>query len=305
MKIAFIGLGNMGAPMATNLIKAGFEVHVFDLVEEALKALEAEGATVGRSALEITDGADVVVSMLPAGRHVRGLYLGTDSLGTDSEPGLFSRLSSGPLIIDASTISPDDARVVGAAATEHGLRYLDAPVSGGIGGAQAGTLTFIVGGVAEDFESARPVLEAMGKNIFHAGPVGSGQVAKICNNMLLGILMSGTAEALALGVRNGMDPAVLSEIMKQSSGGNWALNVYNPWPGVMEGSAASRDYRGGFLTDLMIKDLGLAWQLALESGAPVPMGSEARNLFMQHSAQGNGKLDFSSIQWFYRAGMES
>lgn len=325
MKIAFIGLGNMGAPMAINLIKAGFEVHVFDLVEEALKSLEAEGARVGRSALEIADGADVLVSMLPAGRHVRGLYLGTDSLGTDSlgtdspgadspgtnsEPGLFSRLSVsrpsfGPLIIDASTISPDDARSVGAAATEHGLRYLDAPVSGGIGGAQAGTLTFIVGGLAEDFEAAKPVLEAMGKNIFHAGPVGSGQVAKICNNMLLGILMSGTAEALALGVRNGMDPAVLSEIIKQSSGGNWALNVYNPWPGVMEGSAASRDYQGGFLTDLMVKDLGLAWQLALESGAPVPMGSGARNLFMQHSAQGHGQLDFSSIQWFYRAGMET
>ncbi|ERL52691.1 3-hydroxyisobutyrate dehydrogenase [Halomonas huangheensis] len=300
MKIAFIGLGNMGAPMATNLVKAGFEVHVFDLVAEALKALEAEGATPGSSALEVARDADVVVSMLPAGRHVRSLYL-----GTDDNPGLFSRLNSKPLIIDASTISPDDARVVGGAAAEHGLRYLDAPVSGGIAGAHAGTLTFIVGGAAEDFVTAQPVLDVMGKNIFHAGPVGSGQVAKICNNMLLGILMSGTAEALALGVRNGMDPTVLSEIMKQSSGGNWALNVYNPWPGVMDGSAASRDYQGGFLTDLMAKDLGLAWELALGSGAAVPMGSQARNLFVQHSAQGNGKLDFSSIQWLYRAGMES
>ena len=171
-----------------------------------------------------------------------------------------------------------------------------------MGGAKAGTLTFIVGGPEAGFDKARPVLEAMGKNIFHAGDHGAGQVAKICNNMLLGILMSGTAEALALGVKNGMDPAVLSEIMKQSSGGNWALNVYNPWPGVMEGSAASRDYQGGFLTDLMAKDLGLAWELALGSKSTVPMGSQARNLFALHSAQGNGGLDFSSIQNLYRAG---
>uniref|UniRef100_UPI003569EA0D 3-hydroxyisobutyrate dehydrogenase n=1 Tax=Halomonas sp. TaxID=1486246 RepID=UPI003569EA0D len=209
-----------------------------------------------------------------------------------------------PLIIDASTISPEDARIVGTAAIEHGLTYLDAPVSGGINGAWAGTLTFIVGGDASGYEQARPVLEVMGTNIFHAGETGSGQVAKICNNMLLGVLMSGTAEALALGVRNGMDPAVLSEIMKQSSGGNWALNVYNPWPGVMDGSAASRDYQGGFLTDLMAKDLGLAWELALMSKASVPMGSQARNLFALHSAQGNGGLDFSSIQTLYRAGEE-
>ncbi|MDX5435419.1 MAG: 3-hydroxyisobutyrate dehydrogenase, partial [Halomonas sp.] len=202
-------------------------------------------------------------------------------------------------------ISPQDARIVGEAAAERGLTYLDAPVSGGVGGAQAGTLTFIVGGSQAGFEQARPVLEGMGKNIFHAGEIGAGQVAKICNNMLLGILMSGTAEALALGVKNGLDPAVLSEIMKQSSGGNWALNVYNPWPGVMEGSAASRDYQGGFLTDLMAKDLGLAWELALGCKATVPMGSQARNLFALHAAQGNGGLDFSSIQKLYRSGEES
>ncbi|MCE8010852.1 3-hydroxyisobutyrate dehydrogenase [Billgrantia desiderata] len=297
MKIAFIGLGNMGAPMAHNLVKAGHEVSVFDLVEAAMKHLESAGARACASAQSAASGAEVVISMLPAGQHVRRLYL-----GRDDSPGLFDALEGKPLIIDASTISPEDARAVGAGAEQRGLTYLDAPVSGGVGGAQAGTLTFIVGGSQAGFEQARPVLEAMGKNIFHAGEVGAGQVAKICNNMLLGILMSGTAEALALGVKNGLDPAVLSEIMKQSSGGNWALNVYNPWPGVMQGSAASRDYQGGFLTDLMAKDLGLAWELALGCKATVPMGSQARNLFALHAAQGNGGLDFSSIQKLYRAG---
>ncbi|MDX5379679.1 MAG: 3-hydroxyisobutyrate dehydrogenase [Halomonas sp.] len=297
MKIAFIGLGNMGAPMALNLVKAGHEVSVYDLVDTAMRRLEEAGARAAASAQDATNGAEVVISMLPAGQHVRRLYMGQPDAS-----GLFDALEGKPLIIDASTISPQDARTVGEAAAERGLSYLDAPVSGGVGGAQAGTLTFIVGGSQAGFEQARPVLEAMGKNIFHAGEVGAGQVAKICNNMLLGILMSGTAEALALGVKNGLDPAVLSEIMKQSSGGNWALNVYNPWPGVMEGSAASRDYQGGFLTDLMAKDLGLAWELALGCKATVPMGSQARNLFALHAAQGNGGLDFSSIQKLYRAG---
>ncbi len=297
MKIAFIGLGNMGAPMAINLVKAGHDVSVFDLVDSAMKRLEEAGARACAGAQSAASGADVIISMLPAGQHVRRLYL-----GRENAPGLFDAIEGKPLIIDASTISPEDARAVGAAAAERGLSYLDAPVSGGVGGAQAGTLTFIVGGSQAGFEQARPVLEAMGKNIFHAGEIGAGQVAKICNNMLLGILMSGTAEALALGVKNGLDPAVLSEIMKQSSGGNWALNVYNPWPGVMEGSAASRDYQGGFLTDLMAKDLGLAWELALGSKAAVPMGSQARNLFALHAAQGNGGLDFSSIQNLFRAG---
>jgi len=300
MHIAFIGLGNMGAPMAINLVKAGHSVTVFDLVESAIQALEAEGAQRAASAEAAAHGADAVISMLPAGAHVKGLYL-----GRDGDPGLFDTLEGKPLLIDSSTIAPDDAREVGAAAAKCGFTYLDAPVSGGVGGAKAGTLTFIVGGDAAGFEQAKPLLEAMGKNIFHAGEVGAGQVAKICNNMLLGILMSGTAEALALGVKNGMEPAVLSEIMKQSSGGNWALNVYNPWPGVMEGAAASRDYQGGFLTDLMAKDLGLAWELALGSKSSVPMGSQARNLFALHSAQGSGQLDFSSIQTLYRQGEDS
>lgn len=296
MRIAFIGLGNMGAPMASNLIKAGHDVTVFDLVDTAIRQLEAEGATSAASAAEAANNAEAVISMLPAGAHVKGLYLGQEGQGT----GLLELLESKPLIIDASTIAPDDARLVSEAARKRGIHFLDAPVSGGVGGARAGTLTFIVGGPEIAFQQARPILEAMGKNLFHAGEAGAGQVAKICNNMLLGILMSGTAEALALGVENGLDPAVLSEIMKQSSGGNWALNVYNPWPGVMENVPASKGYQGGFLVDLMAKDLGLAWELALGSRSAVPMGSQARNLFTLHAAQGSGKLDFSSIQRLYR-----
>lgn len=297
MQIAFIGLGNMGAPMASNLLKAGHDVVVFDLVEAAIQALEAAGARRAATAGEAVPGAEMVISMLPAGSHVRGLYL-----GRDGQPGLLDQLEEKPLIIDASTIAPDDARIVGEAARERGLGYLDAPVSGGVGGAKAGTLTFIVGGSQANFTRAKPVLDAMGKNIFHAGDIGAGQTAKICNNMLLGILMSGTAEALALGVKNGLDPSVLSEIMKQSSGGNWALNVYNPWPNVMESAPASNGYQGGFLVDLMAKDLGLAWELAMGSKSSVPMGSQARNLFALHAAQGNGRLDFSSIQRLYRPG---
>lgn len=186
------------------------------------------------------------------------------------------------------------------AAAAKDLAFIDAPVSGGVGGATAGTLTFICGGEVATYNKARPVLEAMGKNIFHAGPHGAGQVAKICNNMMLAILMAGTSEALALGVKNGLDPAVLSEIMKQSSGGNWALNLYNPWPGVMEGVPASRDYQGGFLVNLMTKDLGLAFDNAVANQASIPMGSLARNLFQLHAGQGNGQLDFSSILRLYK-----
>ncbi|WP_129138522.1 3-hydroxyisobutyrate dehydrogenase [Modicisalibacter coralii] len=299
MQIAFIGLGNMGAPMAVNLVKAGHSVMVFDLVEAAMQVVEEAGARRGASAREAAEGAEVVVSMLPAGEHVKALYL-----GGDDQPGLLDELTERPLLIDASTIAPEDAREVAGEAARRGLSYLDAPVSGGVGGARAGTLTFIVGGSDAGFAQARPVLEAMGKNVFHAGDSGAGQVAKICNNMLLGILMSGTAEALALGVKNGLEPAVLSEIMKQSSGGNWALNVYNPWPGVMEQAPASNDYQGGFLVDLMNKDLGLATNLALASRAPIPMGGQARNLYALHASQGSGRLDFSSIQRLYRAGEE-
>src|SRR5690606_15744010 len=224
--IAFIGLGNMGNPMASNLLKAGHQLRVFDLSASALEALCAEGAQPAPSAAQAVQGVDAVISMLPASEHVEDLYLGDGAL--------LSHIPRSALVIDSSTIAADTARKVAEAASAQGLRFLDAPVSGGVGGARAGTLTFICGGEADAFEQARPLLADMGKNIFHAGPSGAGQVAKICNNMLLAVWMTGPCEALALGARNGLDPAVLSEIMKQSSGGNWALNVYNPWPGVME-----------------------------------------------------------------------
>lgn len=291
-KITFIGLGNMGGPMAGNLVKAGHDVTVFDLSKDAVAALVSEGAKTAETAHDATKGAECVITMLPAGKHVEAVYLGED--------GLLAALPEGTLVIDSSTISPETARSVAEQAEAKHIPFLDAPVSGGVGGAKAGTLSFICGGDEDTFNKAKPILESMGKNIFHAGDHGAGQVAKICNNMLLAILMAGTSEALALGVKNGLDPAVLSEVMKQSSGGNWALNVYNPWPGVMDGVPASRDYEGGFLVNLMNKDLGLAFDNAVKNQAAIPMGSLARNLFTLHAEQGNGTLDFSSIQRFYK-----
>ena len=286
-QIAFIGLGNMGGPMAQNLLKAGYQVTVFDLSPTAIQTLANAGATVATSAQDAVRNANIVISMLPASRHVEALYLG--------ENGLLAHIPKGTLVIDCSTIAAQTAINVAKVATSLGLTMLDAPVSGGTGGAIAGTLTFIVGGEATDLERARPILTAMGKNIFHAGGHGAGQTAKICNNMLLGIQMIGTAEALALGVANGLDPHVLSDIMVKSSGRNWSLELYNPYPGVMENVPASRGYSGGFGVDLMLKDLGLATETALNAQASIPLGEMARNLYALHSKTGAGGLDFSSI----------
>ena len=286
-QIAFIGLGNMGGPMAQNLLKAGYQVTVFDLSPTAIQTLANAGATVATSAQDAVRNANIVISMLPASRHVEALYLG--------ENGLLAHIPKGTLVIDCSTIAAQTAINVAKVATSLGLTMLDAPVSGGTGGAIAGTLTFIVGGEATDLERARPILTAMGKNIFHAGGHGAGQTAKICNNMLLGIQMIGTAEALALGVANGLDPHVLSDIMVKSSGRNWSLELYNPYPGVMENVPASRGYSGGFGVDLMLKDLGLATETALNAQASIPLGEMARNLYALHSKAGAGGLDFSSI----------
>ncbi|BEP49439.1 MULTISPECIES: 3-hydroxyisobutyrate dehydrogenase [Variovorax] len=291
MKIAFIGLGHMGGPMALNLRKAGFAVKAFDLSDEACKKYAAEGLAIAASAAESVTDADVVISMLPASAHVEGLFLGSGG----SKPGLLDSIRAGTLVIDSSTIAAATSRKVADAAAAKGIAMIDAPVSGGTGGAIAGTLTFMVGGEADDLERARPVLEKMGANIFHAGGVGAGQTAKICNNMLLGILMIGTSEALALGVANGLDPKVLSEIMRRSSGGNWALEKYNPMPGVMETAPASKNYAGGFGTDLMLKDLGLAQENATAVRAATPLGGLARSLYAAHSLAGHGALDFSSV----------
>jgi len=285
--VGFIGLGNMGGPMASNLAKAGHKVKAFDLSEEALKAIVADGAQAAKTAEEAIDGAEFVVSMLPADRHVKGVYLGDN--------GLINKLSKDQLVIDCSTISSDTAMFVGEELEKAGIAFIDAPVSGGVGGAKAGTLTFICGGTESNVDRARTVLNDMGKNVFRAGDVGAGQIAKICNNMLLSVLMVGTSEALQLGKANGLDPKVLSEIMLASSGRNWTLEVYNPCPGVMENVPSSNDYQGGFLVDLMAKDLGLAQQTALESGAATPMGSLTRNLYHSWCEQGHGRQDFSSI----------
>ncbi len=233
--IAFIGLGNMGGPMAENLLAAGLKVQVFDLMPEAVKKLESAGAVAAPTVEDAVKGADTVVTMLPAGEHVRAVYLGDHSGGV----GLLNMVEDATFLIDSSTIDPQSARIVAQCAAEKGLDFVDAPVSGGVAGAKAGTLTFIVGGSDSAFEKAESVLKHMGKNIFHAGKAGDGQMGKICNNLMLGILMSGTCEALNLGIDNGLDPKVLSNIMLQSSGRNWALELYNPCPGVMETAPAS------------------------------------------------------------------
>ena len=287
-KIAFIGLGHMGLPMACNLVKAGHSVSGFDLVPSALEQLVNAGGKAAASAREAIEGVQVVVSMLPASRHVEGLYLGED--------GLLAYITPGSLVLECSTIAPDSARKVHKAAAELGIDLLDAPVSGGTAGAAAGTLTFMTGGSAATLERAREVLGAMGKNIFHAGAEGAGQVAKVCNNQLLAVHMIGTAEAMALGVANGLEPAALAEIMRLSSGGNWSLEKYNPWPGVMDNVPASRDYSGGFAAELMTKDLGLAQESAQSTGSSTPMGALALQLYRMMIKRGEGKLDFSAVQ---------
>lgn len=285
--VAFIGLGNMGGPMAVNLVKAGHDVAVFDLSQTALDQLQEAGASVAASAAEAAKGVDYVISMLPAGKHVAGTYLG--------DQGLLAQLDDSTTVLDCSTIDAATARKVGEAAAELGIGFMDSPVSGGVAAAAAGTLAFMCGGSAETFEKARLVLQDMGKNIFHAGPAGAGQVAKGCNNMLLAVHMIGTCEALEMGARNGLDPKVLSEIMLASSGRNWSLEVYNPYPGVMDTAPASNDYQPGFMVDLMLKDLGLALEIAEQSDFENPMGRLARELYSQHQAAGNGARDFSSI----------
>lgn len=287
-QIAFIGLGHMGLPMARNLLNAGHTLSVFDLVASAVNELAAQGARAAISAADAVSAAEVVISMLPASRHVEGLYLG--------DAGLLSVIAPGSLVLECSTIAPEAARKVHQAAAARGIALLDAPVSGGTAGAAAGTLTFMVGGDAATLERARPILANMGKNIFHAGPEGAGQVAKVCNNQLLAVHMIGTAEAMALGVANGLDPATLAEIMRQSSGGNWSLEKYNPWPGVMPNAPASKDYRDGFAAELMAKDLGLAQEAAQTTASSTPMGALALQLYRLLLKQGQGKLDFSAVQ---------
>lgn len=285
MKIAFIGLGNMGGGMAANLAKAGHEVRAFDLSEEALARAVEAGCNRAASAAEAIAGAEAVVTMLPAGKHVAGVY----------EADVFPHAAPGTLLLDCSTIDVATARANIEAATAKGLVAVDAPVSGGIAAANAGTLTFMVGGTDEAFARAEPILAKMGKAVIHAGDAGAGQAAKICNNMLLGASMIATCETLALAQKLGLDPQKFFDIASVSSGQCWSLTSYAPLPGVGPATPADNDYKGGFAAALMLKDLRLAMEAAASVDADVPMGSKARELYEAFVAEDKDHLDFSAI----------
>ena len=285
--VGFIGLGNMGAPMMRNLLKAGHAVKAFDLSESARNAAKDAGASPAASAQDAARDVQVVVTMLPAGAHVKSVMLG--------EAGLFAVASPGTLFIDSSTIDVATARLVAEEAAKAGHKMIDAPVSGGVGGAEAGTLTFMVGGPDAAFAAAKPFLEVMGKTIVHAGGPGNGQAAKICNNMLLGISMIGTCEAFALAEKLGLEHQKLFDIASKSSGQNWSMTTYCPVPGPVPTSPANRDYKAGFAAAMMLKDLKLAVEAAQASGATVPLGAEATQLYSMMVGAGEGGLDFSGI----------
>ena len=284
MKIAFIGLGNMGGGMAANLVKAGHEVNAFDLSEEALAAARDNGCTTFTDASEAVQGVDGVVSMLPNGAIVKSVYEGS----------VIGKAPEGAVLLDCSTIDVATAKEVIARAEAAGYDMVDAPVSGGIAAANGGTLTFMVGGTVKAFARAEEVLNAMGKAVIHAGDAGAGQTAKICNNMLLAISMIGTAEAMKMAEKLGLDPQKFYEISSQSSGYCWSLNAYTPLPGVGVESPADKDYQGGFATGLMLKDLKLAMDAAQTADAATPLGRHAKELYEQF-AEDNAGLDFSAI----------
>jgi len=287
MKIGFIGLGHMGNPMARNLLKHGHALKIYDVVPELVKKLATEGCEVATSAADCAKGVEVVITMLPSSPHVRSVYIG--------EYGVLNGAARGTPLIDSSTIDPLTSREVAMDAKAKGCPMVDAPVSGGVGGAEAGTLTFMVGGDARDFEAAKPVLQAMGKNIVHCGGVGNGQVAKICNNMMLAIEMIATSEGMTLAAKLGMDPKVFAAIVNTSSGRCWSSDTYNPFPGVLENVPASRAYAGGFGSDLMLKDLTLVTDAAKVAKHPVMLGAMAQQIYQKHSVDGNGAKDFSSV----------
>ena len=285
MKIAFIGLGNMGGGMAANLVKAGHTVRAFDLAAEALERAREHGCETFSTVQDAVAGVDAVVSMLPNGKIVDSVY----------RSDVISHAPSGALLLDCSTIDVATARSVAEAATAAGYEMVDAPVSGGIAAASGGTLTFMVGGPDEAFAKAQPILAAMGKAVIHAGGSGAGQAAKACNNMLLGIHMIGTCEAFAMAQRLGLDPQTFYDISSVSSGQCWSMTSYCPVPGVGPQSPADNGYQGGFATALMLKDLKLAMDAAKTAGSEVPMGQRATELYEAFAAAGNGGMDFSAI----------
>ncbi len=292
-KVGFIGLGNMGLPMAANLIKAGHAVSGFDVNEDVCARLAAEGGTKAQSIAEACKDADVLITMLPAGEHVREVYLG--------EGGVLAAVAPATLLIDSSTIDVETAREVAQAAQAKGLAMIDAPVSGGVAGAQAATLTFMVGGADDAFERARPLLEAMGKTIVHAGGPGNGQAAKICNNMILGASMIVVAEAFLLAEKLGLDAQKLFDISSKSSGQCWSMTSYCPVPGLVPTSPANRDYKAGFTAAMMLKDLKLAQAAARATRATTPLGAGAAAVYERFVDSGDGGVDFSGIIRYLRA----
>lgn len=287
MHIAFIGLGNMGAPMARNLLKAGHALTVFDVNAAAVAALGEAGAARAGSAREAAAEAEFVITMLPAAAHVRRVYQGDD--------GVLVGVRAGVPLVDCSTIDPATVRELAAAAGRQGNALADAPVSGGTGGAQAGTLTFMVGAEPALYERLVPVLSGMGRNVVRCGDTGTGQVAKICNNLILGISMIGVSEAMALGERLGIDAKVLAGIVNTSTGRCWSSDTYNPYPGVIDTAPAARGYTGGFGAELMLKDLGLANDAARSVRQPLFLGALAQQVYQAMCQRGDGQLDFSGV----------
>src|ERR1700761_7519688 len=287
--IAFIGLGNMGGPMAANLVKAGHKVVAFDLVEASRNQAKADGAAIAESAAGSVKGADVVVTMLPAGKHVLSVW-------NDVVPSM----GKGALIIDCSTIDVESAKQAHALAAKHGIASVDAPVSGGTGGAKGATLTFMCGGEDKAFAAARPVLEKMGKKIVHCGGAGAGQAAKICNNMILGVSMIAVSEAFALAEKLGLSHQALFDVASTSSGQCWSLTTYCPVPGPVPTSPANNDYKPGFASALMVKDLTLAQDAAKAAGAATPLGKHAQEIYQTFAERSDAAKDFSAIINFVR-----
>jgi 3-hydroxyisobutyrate dehydrogenase len=288
--LAFIGLGNMGGPMAANLVKAGHKVVAFDLMEASRQQAKSDGAAIADSAAGSVKGADVVITMLPAGKHVLSVW-------TDVVPAM----GKGALIIDCSTIDVESAKQAHALAAKHGIASVDAPVSGGTGGAKGATLTFMCGGEDKAFAAAKPVLEKMGKRIVHCGGAGAGQAAKICNNMILGVSMIAVSEAFALAEKLGLSHQALFDVASTSSGQCWSLTSYCPVPGPVPTSPANNDYKPGFASALMVKDLTLAQDAAKAAGAATPLGKHAQEIYKAFDAAGHGGVDFSGIVQHVRA----
>ena len=294
MQIGFIGLGNMGLPMALNLVKAGHQVAGHDVTKAAVDKLAAGGGKAGRGIGTLAAESEAIITMLPAGQHVRDVYLGAD--------GVLATAKRGTLLIDSSTIDVETARAVAAEATKKGMLMLDAPVSGGVAGAAAATLTFMVGGPDAAFAKAKPVLEAMGKTVVHAGAAGAGQAAKICNNMILGCSMIAVSEAFVLAEKLGLDKQKLFDISSKSSGQCWSLTSYCPVPGPVPAAPSNRDYAPGFTAAMMLKDLKLAQEAAKAAGATTPLGAAAAALYGRYVDGGAGGRDFSGIVEMMRNG---